>query len=143
MGIIILVAVAVVILVAILIARSMVKNRSFLAKNLVIGSDSKETIDNLRAIAKSILDSGLIPETEYSKIEVTKVNGALKRIDVESDRTRVTLYKSEDGKKWTDYKTDKYYTELGATIVVTFRVLTSMFLIFIGVAVWYYVVFLL
>lgn len=83
-------------LVCRIIAKRMVKNRSFLAKRYVIGYDKSETINQMIQIANNILAGKDFPHENCYNINMFMCQGTIKKVKVETPRTEVTV--SKDGK---------------------------------------------
>lgn len=84
-------------LVCRIIAKRMVKNRSFLAKKYPIGSDEPEKINQMVQIAKNILAGKDFPHENCYNINMFMCQGTITQVTVETARTEVTV--SKDGKE--------------------------------------------
>ncbi len=112
---------AICVLISIAIAKRMVRNRSGLAKKMLIGKDTKEDISKMLEIAVRTFNGENVPTTDLEKytLKLTMEKNKIVKTEVETARTHL-IYDA-------NHKTDeqiinKAWTEKGAIIMNAFLV---------------------
>lgn len=108
---------AICVLISVMIAKKMVKNRKGFAKKMLIGKDTDEKIRKMIEIAVRTFNGEPV-QTELDKysLEVEKDGGKIVKTKVETERTYV-IY---DGNHKTDEQVvNKAWTERGAVVYNT------------------------
>ena len=111
---------AIIILISVLISQRMVKNRSWLAKRMLIGGDSQEDIKKMIELAVRTFNGDPV-QTDLPQytLSVTKEEGKIVKVEVETQRTHV-IY---DGNHKTDeIVINKAWSEIGAIAVNAFGI---------------------
>lgn len=123
------IAVVVEIFIIVIASKRSVKNRSFIAKRMIIGKDTDEVIEKMAAVANDMYESkNLNLSTEVLKdlpelsISYKMQKGEIKSLTIKSERTRIEI--SEDG---CNINSDIAWSEKSARVYIAIQIF-SVFL---------------